>query len=277
MRWDDLRYVLAIARGRTLTAAARHLKVNQTTVSRRLKAVEDRLGAALFLRAGVAMQPTDLCQTLIEHADRMEMEVLGFAEKVELGNVKPHGSVRISTMPWIVNYVLLPKINEFRERFPEIEIELLSGIRERNLTRREAEIALRFEIGPRGQEQMFSIGGFPYAIYAPKKSKSAEIPWVQFGEEFSDYAVTRCVDRLVHATDGVAVWANDAGNIYMAVRNGVGKALLPELLGEPDPRLRRISGPEPELVRDLRLLVHPDIRRLTHVSHVIAWLRETVS
>ncbi len=98
MGWDDFHFVLAIARGGSLSGAGRDLKVNHTTVGRRLTALERRSGVTLFIRARPAFIPTEAGETVITHAERMETEALGFADKLDKQEFRPQGLVRIATI-----------------------------------------------------------------------------------------------------------------------------------------------------------------------------------
>ena len=160
INWDDYKIMLAVARGGSLSAAARTLRVNQTTVSRRLTTLEEQLGAQLFLRSRVACLPTEAGELLLERAERMEAEVVAISEEVEQVAHQPFGQVRIATMSWLFNYLLVPSMPAFHVTHPGISIVAISGLRERHLGRREAEMALRFEATVRSTEVSITVGDF---------------------------------------------------------------------------------------------------------------------
>ena len=278
MDWDDLRFVLAIVRAGSLSGAARRLAVDQTTVGRRLNVLEERLGAALFFRSRAGFRLTEAGETALAQLEVMETAALTLADKVSAGLQSPTGHVRIATMPWIFNYLLVPALPEFSRQYPGIEIQAIAGLRERSLSKREAELALRFEMQPRGSERCFDIARIPYAVYAPKGVDTTALPWIGFAEESGSYAPERWLTESASEDRGwVRFQANDAGILYQAARAGVGKGLLPEVLAEGDPALVRLSGPKPEIVRYLRVLVHPNVERLHRVNAVIGWLGETLA
>ena len=106
MNWNDLHFVLAIARHGSLSGAGRALKVNQTTVGRRLAALERSLDFRLFVRARPSFIPTEAGETVIAHAERMESEALSVTGKLNNRDFRPRGLVRIATMPWIINSIV---------------------------------------------------------------------------------------------------------------------------------------------------------------------------
>mgnify|MGYP001821999038 CR=1 FL=1 len=273
MKWDDLNYVLAIARGGSLSAAGRQLKVNPSTVARRLEALEERIGLPLFVRSREGFVSTEAGETVIAHAGRIENETLNLAEKLDLQDFSPQGPVRIATMPLIINTYLVPAVTDFRQLYPDIELELIGGVRDRNLSKREAEMALRFEIKPRNRERAFTLGSISYALYAPKNSDPSNLPWIAFGEDVAYSLPAQWTESARGKAGKVALRAHDTGFVHQAIRTGVGKGLIPEILGENDPGLVRLSGKEPEFERLLRVLVHEDTYKITRTRTVIEWLR----
>ena len=278
MDWDDLRFVLAIARAGTLSGAARKLAVDQTTVGRRLTALENRLGARLFLRTRSGFRLTEAGETALVHTEVMESAVMTLAEKVRGELRSPTGLVRIASMPWIFNYLLVPALPSFVRRYPGVEVHAVADLRERSLSNREAELALRFEMQPWGSERSYEIAAVPYALYAPKGTNAEALPWIGTAVDFALTAPEKWANTMTEdGTERMCFRSNDAGIMYRAVCARVGKGLLPEILGENDPALVRLSGPKPEIVRQLRILVHPDVERYARVGAVIGWLRETLA
>lgn len=278
MDWDDFRHVLAIARAGSLSGAGRRLRVDPTTVGRRLSALEARLGVPLFLRSRTGFRLTEAGEEAVAAAEVMEAEMLALAEAVGAAAEAPSGRVRIATVPWIFYDLITPALPAFARRYPLIEVHGIAGLRERSLSNREAELALRFEMRPRGRERAIPIATIAYALYAPKGADPAVLPWIGWGEESDIYAPGTWLDeKLRDNSQRVCFRANDAGIIHRAIAAGAGKGLVPEVLGEGDPALDRLSGPEPELIRTLRVLVHPDVARFARVSAVIDWLRNTIA
>jgi DNA-binding transcriptional LysR family regulator len=277
MDWDDLRVVLAIARGGTLSAAGRRLRINQTTAGRRLKRLERRLGAALFVRGRPVLLATEAGESVIAHAERMESQTLSLAGELKLQEFKPQGLVRIATMPWIIAFYIIPALPDFAARYPGIEIETIGDVRERSLSKREAELALRFETEPRGRERAVNLASISYALYAPRTAEPDQLPWIAFGEDVAYSLPAQWIEQARGPESRIVLRAHDVGMIHAAIRAGVGKGLIPEVLGEHDPALLRLSGDAPEFVRNLRALVHEDMQQMTRTVTVIDWLKEVTN
>jgi DNA-binding transcriptional LysR family regulator len=278
MDWDDLRFVLAIGRAGTLSAAARVLNVNHTTVGRRLAALEQEFGAALFTRTRLALVPTEAGEAVIAHAERMETEALLLSDRVEGFAASPHGAVRILAMPWMIQSVLIPGLPDFLARYPAIQIEAVADVLGRSLSMREADLALRFQMPLQRGEVEIDIAHVRYALYAPagSKGRTATLPWIDFGIDFAHLAPALWMEQAMPANQRVALKTNDAGLVLAAIATGVGKGLVPVVLGDPDPALVRLSTPDQELVRTLRVLVHQDIRPMARIGAVIDWLRDAI-
>jgi len=273
--WDQLKIVLTVARAGNLTKAAYILGINQSTVGRRLSALEQQLGTELFFRSNNTMSVTESGKVLVVQAEMIESATQNALEQIGRMNAQPEGLIRFVTMGWICNHLILPRLNCFYTRYPNIEVQAIAATRERFFDQGEVEIALRFE--PRSQNDVLSIPvvEVPYAIYAPPNSELEPLPWLGFREDQLNTEPERWVQN--RADDNhVRFWANDAGLIYQGVRSGIGKALLPEVLGEGDPKLVRISGAEPEIVRTLHIQVLPAIQRLKRIEIFIEWLTETL-
>lgn len=279
MDWDDYRYILAISRARSLKGAEKILGVDQTTVGRKLSAIEKRLDMPLFFRNRSGLQLTETGEDIIESLERIESESLSLEEKLKNTRSDPVGTVRISTMPWLFYYILSPVLPNLQRPYPRIVVHAISGLRERVLSNREAELSLRFEMEPRGaQEHRYPIAQLRYSVYGPRGHDLDKLSWVGFQDENSSYEPDLwLVKKLKKTSEAVAFLGNDAGILYRAIRAGVGKGLLPEILGENDPQLMRISGTEPELTRTLHILVHQNIEQFARIQVVIKWLNDTFS
>lgn len=278
MNWDDFRFVLAIARAGSLSGAAQQLGVDQTTAGRRLTALENQLDAPLFLRSKSGFTATEAGEAAILQAEVMETAAMELANRVGTVLHRPAGLVRIATMPWVFEYLLVPALPELIRSYPHIELHAIADLRERSLSNREAELGLRFEMRAHSREREIEIARVAYSVYAAKSADPEALPWIGSAVDSGDYKPQRWLDTKSRSRQlRVPFRANDAGIIYRAVRTGLGKALLPEILGEQDSNLVRLSGTRPELVRRLRVLVHQDVERFSRIAAVIDWLRDTLA
>jgi DNA-binding transcriptional LysR family regulator len=142
--WNDLRIVLAVARGGTLAAAARALHVDQTTVARRLTVVEATIGATLFVRGENARRlVTEAGEAAIEAAERVEQGVNSLITSVTRADFEVAGTVRLTAVPIIVNHLLVPALGDLAVHHPRLQLELIAEPRDLSLVKREADLAIR--------------------------------------------------------------------------------------------------------------------------------------
>jgi DNA-binding transcriptional LysR family regulator len=274
MNWHDLRHVLAVAQGGTLAAAARRLRVDETTVARRLAAAEAALGARLFERVGGAMRPTAAGEAAIAHAERIEREVQALQGRIGGADAAVAGTVRLTAVPIVVNRLLVPALPDLLAAHPLLRLELIAEPRNLSLTKREADIALRLA-RPQGGGAVVTrrIGRLDYAVYGPADGDADALPWITYEEGLEELPQAKWIAAATRgAAAPPALMAADAETILAAVRAGLGKSLLPCTVAEREPGLRRLGDGAPVLSRELWLLVHADLRRLARIEAVIGWI-----
>lgn len=168
-RWDDLRVFLAVYRAESFSGAARTLGVEQSTVSRRVAALEESLGGALFDRTARGPTPTTLGRVLAERAADVERAVLASWDAVRAQGSHVQGRVRLATTESFAVHVLIPRLLvPLRERHPELEIDLVLGEEAADLGRREADLAVRFFRTADGDLVEKRIARLPTAILGPR-------------------------------------------------------------------------------------------------------------
>jgi DNA-binding transcriptional LysR family regulator len=280
IRWDDVRYFLAIHRCGTLSGAARVLAVDQTTVGRRLGALEESLNARLFDRTPDGFLLTSAGESILAAAEKVEASVL------ELGRTA--GNVRLATSEAFAVTFLLERIGELRRRYDGIHVEVFVGQTMVDLSRREADIALR--IRPRGlapaQPHLIArkLSDIAFALYGARDYLERHgrplrpdvlrdhrlIGWCSDGSSIPG------VDWLGQAgREGeVVVRCSSILSLIRAAQAGIGLAVLPCYAAETHPELARLSDPIDW--SELWLVVHPDVRRAARVRAVMDFLIEVV-
>ena len=272
--WNDLRYVLAISRSETLSAAARRLRVDQTTVARRLAGIERAIGVTLFDRIEGRMVATDAGRTAAGRAERIEAEAQALEAELSGADRDAAGLVRLTAVPSIVNHALVPRLGVLLSRHPRLSLEIVAEPGNLNLSKREADMAIRLARPPGGTALCRRIGEIAYAVYGPRGSMGQDLPWLSYDEAHAHLPQARWIARHDRESRGNQLRLNDADSLLQAVRAGLGRTLLPTFIAEEDPRLERLS-PEPSVLdREVWLLVHPDLRPLPRISAVVDWLGE---
>lgn len=280
MDWDDLRYVLVLSRGGRLSTAARHLRVNETTVARRVARIEAALGARLFERVDGMLRTTEIGDVVVRHAERIEVaadEARGAATGTD---VEVSGGVRLTAVPMLLNRILLPALPALLKAHPRLRLELAADPRNLNLISREADIALRFSRPDKDYRVVARrLGAFTYAVYGPAGRRSPALPWITYEASLSALPHVRWIEEAIRREPdaGSRLAVNDSDLAVHAIRAGLGRSLLPCSIGDREPKLVRLSGLEPALTRELWLLVHPDLKHLARIRAVIAWIERVIA
>ena len=164
--WDDLRSFLAIARHRTLSGAARALSVQQSTMGRRLDALEERAGVTLLQKTPGGYVLTAAGEAVLGHVERIEQEAHAIERTVTGRDVRLEGSVRLTTVETMAVEVLTPILTAFLARYPGITLDLVTDTRTLSLSRREADVAVRM-MRPEGHELVArKVGEVGFGLYA---------------------------------------------------------------------------------------------------------------
>jgi len=273
--WDDLRIFLALARGGTLTTAAKALGVSHPTVSRRVQALEKQIGARLFDRLPDRFVPTGAGEELLADTEAMEKAAQSIHRRSAGLSDTVRGTVRLSAEE--ATAALLARYSAgLRSKLRQIEFEVVSSHTLANLSRREADLLIREEVPELGGIVARKLGRLAYAVYAardfPVKRSTpaalAALPWVGFDD---DHLRMRGQTWMLALRGGrrPEIRGNNWLVLHQAVRTGAGLAVLPCHLADPDPLLRRIGGIIPDVFADQWLLVHRDLRALPRVRAVM--------
>jgi DNA-binding transcriptional LysR family regulator len=279
LNWNDLRFVLAVARCQSLAGAARRLKVNESTVGRRVAEAERRLGARLFERSLGAFHPTEAGRAVVAGAERVELEVQAVETAISGADRIAAGAVRLTSVPIVVNRILVPALPQLLRDHPQLRVELIAEPRDLSLTKREADIALRLARPRKGVRAIACrIGRLDYAVYGPSRKGTEPLPWITYEDDMANLPQWRYMaERPVRDRETPPpVTVNDAEAILQSVKAGLGKSLLPIAIADSEPGLVRLSsGPSP-LSRELWLLVHPELHNLIRIRVVVDWLASVV-
>ncbi|WP_110670056.1 LysR family transcriptional regulator [Salinicola halophilus] len=270
-KWDDYRLALAIDEAGSLSGAARRLGVNHATVFRRLEALESRLGSRCFERHAGGYTPTPTGETLATTARRMRLATADAERALMRGDTALTGTLRITTTDALLACVLVPALTEFRRAHPGVVIETTTSAALHNLTRREADVALRPTFHPPetliGREQ----GRICQSVYVSRTRLSPEggggesIPWVAPDASMGYRSLERWM-RASGVDRRTGFHADSTLGMASAVEAGLGQGVLPDYLAEGRRGLVRLGGAIDELETPLWLLTHPDIRRSASVS-----------
>jgi DNA-binding transcriptional LysR family regulator len=287
LNWDDLRFFLAIARSATLSGAARKLQVNQTTVTRRLESLETMLGARLFDRSPGGVIPTSAAADILQVAERVEDNVASIERKLIGQDMRLVGELRVTTIDMCA-YHDAALFESFIDHYPEIELELSVGYIARNLTRREADVAIRWTDKPPEHLVGQQVASAQYALYAatallqrfPKNAALSDYPWVDW--DIANQARVTAAWMQKNVPDARIVCRYDmALALHAAVRTGIGVGFMPCAYGDIDADLTRVRPVESGFAIGIWLLTHPDLRSTARVrafmQHAATYFRERIA
>jgi DNA-binding transcriptional LysR family regulator len=286
--WNDLRYFLAVASEGSTLAAGRALRTSQTTVARRIAALEAALGLPLFEKRQAGYVLTPAGDDLLDRARQVESAATGFAEAAAAQVRDTNGTVRITTQEIFAVTLLAPMLRELHERHPEIIIQLDDSQEIRELGEGEADIALRSAISEHGSGVVGRrLCDDNWTLYCSRDYAAANgVPTTR--AQLKKHAfLGGGGPKLWHA---YSAWLRDLGledkvimhhasamGLLSGIRSGLGIAVLPCIVADADPDLIRCVPPRDGHGRVMWLVTHERVRRSPRVRAVIDFLYERLS
>lgn len=275
--WDDLRFVLAVAEGGSLNGGAARLGVRHSTVLRRLDGLERRLGARLFERRRQGYRPTEAGELIVAQAQAMQPAIDELQRRILGRDLQLSGGVRLNTSFITMLYLLPGPLAAFARAHPGIEVEVIEASALVDLSRRDADVALRLSrqvpphlVGRRIGEVDFSVWarrdtpGLPSSPQ-PLAQLCGGLPWIGFERGRDARFFERWMNEQVD--DARQVFRIDLFHSMAAMlRTGLGVGLLPDFAGRREPSLVAVSDPIPALRTPLWLLTHPDLRGTARIG-----------
>ncbi|WCT76149.1 LysR family transcriptional regulator [Novosphingobium humi] len=283
LEWSDLPVFLAIAREGTLGAAARKLGQSQPTMGRRLRALEEATGTALFQRTADGFVLTDEGAVMLRHAERMEAEAQALSRELAGNEQRLEGMLRLTCSDWFGRIVLAPMLATFHRRHPGVVVETLTDPRIYSLARREADLVLR--IAPFDEPEVIArrLMTVPYALYAPPGYGAPgddvppdDVPVVVMDTGFGGMPD---VGWLMQSLPGARIVARSNSREMQAqlCALGTGLAVLPRPLGAATPGLVEVDlGSDPPS-RETWLGYHRDMKRLPRLRALVDLMVESAA
>ena len=285
INWDDLRFFLAVARTGSITAAARDLGVNHSTVSRRVAAFEENLGTRLFDRVASGYVLTPAGEDMVPSAQRMEEEAQSLDRQLFGRDTELSGELRVACAGPLINPFMMDQIKQFLADYPGIEMNLIISNEVANLHAREVDVALRATDNPPDTLVGRRLGRLTAMLYAqdefiapgePGAPNSAAAPDVlDYSWREHDY-VNAAWFRDVYPHAKVRLRLNTPDAMLEGVRAGVGIGMLPCHMGDVTPGVRRIPPYRAEGFLDLWLLTHADLRKTAKVRAFMNFMAEAI-
>jgi DNA-binding transcriptional LysR family regulator len=273
--WNDFRMVLTIARAGGLVRAAEALGVNHSTVFRRLNGLEEQLGVQLFERLPGGYEPTDAGAQLVAAGERIEAETLALERDLAGRDARLRGRLRVTSSETLAFRVLTAEIVRFRAAHPGIQVEVVIENRQLDLSRREADLAFRATRPTQGDLFGRKLADIAWAVYGADTylamrgvpAASGELAAHAMIGWDSAASTVKAVQWLAGTVPESAIVYRSSSliNQLLAVKAGIGLAVLPCYLADPEPDLCRALTPIPELTRELWLITHETLKGTARV------------
>ena len=269
--WESIKTFAAVAQSGTVRGAARLLGVHHSTISRRVEALEQSLGSLLFERQPEGLLLTAAGEQLAQVATRFSDALLATTRSIAGQDDALSGVLTVTCTEAIADLVLGPRLQDFIRRHPQLELCLVTTNDKLDVSRREADVAIRADNNPPGTLVGKRLFRYFQSVYASPRyvaqvdplghpERARWLGWNERGQRFPSW--TQDTPFAV-----APVWGEfpDVHLQRIAARNGLGLAMLPCLLGDADPDLVRVGDMPPVPSRTLWLLTHADLRNTARV------------
>ncbi len=266
--WDDIRYFLEVARSGNVTSAAKVLGVNHTTVSRRIRQLEDRHGVRLFERLSSGYEMTAAASAIYELALELEAKNQEVARQLFGQDSRLVGEITLTMPHDILDFCLMGAVAEFRSDHPQIQLNLLVAKGLKNLAAREADVAIRLTPQPPDYLIGKEITKLQHGVYVNTKVDYPEkTPLVVWDDEktLPEWAVGN------FPNGEIALRVDDLYSMYAAVQAGIGIACMPcympDALASMQPKatIKRLPIALPMSTWGIWVLSHVDLRHTARV------------
>jgi DNA-binding transcriptional LysR family regulator len=272
--WNDLTYLLAVARHGSTIAAGKALGLSQSTVHRRLSELERRLGHKLVTRHTTGYRLTAFGEALLPYAERVEAAIKQLELQVGDAAHDAAGIIRV-TCPEPIVYRMTALIERFHAKHPKLRVEFVTSDRYLDLSKGEADVAFRSGdtddelVGRKIADSIWAVyASRPYLDRHGRPEQIEDLSrhaLVCFDESLSQHRISKWLAEVAPGAT-IAARNNSVLGLVYAVKSGVGLGPLPTAIGDDQDDLVRVLGPIPELARSWRLLTHPDLRRTPRVA-----------
>jgi DNA-binding transcriptional LysR family regulator len=278
--WENIRYFLAVARIGTLSGAARSLKVDHATVSRRLSALESEIETRLIERHPRTCKLTSIGQRVFEVAQGMEESAYAVERLLDASRTPLSGKVTLSAPPVLVANYLVKHVADFRRANPGVQLSVTCEARQVSLSRREADVVVRLSRPEEPTSVVRKLGSASFSLYASKDYPHLHNPsaWEFIAYDAGFVGVPQ--QKWLMSVAGKRAIACEIGEInghLVAARAGAGVAGLPDFLAENDPTLQRLAHEGKPFSRDIWMAVHRDLRGAPQIRAVMDFLIQVVA
>lgn len=275
LNWDNLRYVLMVASKGSISAAARELGVNRSTVLRRINHFQDDLSCRIFEPGDAGYALTPEAEKMIAAAREVEMTLFDMQRQIEGRELRLEGELRVTTTDSFMLAMLAPHLASFCKQHPHIVVDVLITNSLLDLHRRDADIAIRPVaepdsglVGQRLQDIHFGAFASPAYLDEAGEKPLFEHHWIGFVDSLRATPIGKWFESRVDPAN-ICLRCDSFVALRAAAEAGIGVALLPGFLGQASSQLAKLESLHPGLNTGLWLLTHPDLVRSARVHAFI--------
>lgn len=285
--WDLLRSFLAVARTGKLTLAARRMKIDHSTLSRRILALETSLKAKLFDKSLNGYTLTLEGERLLVEAERMEAAVMTIQSEIAEESATVSGTVRIGSPDGFGTRFLAPRIGALAARHPDLDIELVANPRSFSLSRREADIAIGLSNPGHARLHTVKLTDYELGLYG---AANRAVDWAAITDpvDLQTHPFVSYIDDLIYTPEldylplisralTTRIRSSNLLAQSEAIAAGAGLGVLPCFLAEGDARFTRVLEARVSLIRTFYMSVHEDMRRLARLKATMEFLKEIIA
>lgn len=284
--WDDLRYFLAVARTGRLTMAAQRMRTDHATVSRRVKALEEKLGAALFSRSPRGYALSEQGEALLRHAESIESTAARIQNDIAGERFSLSGAVRVGAPDGFGAFFLAPRMGRLAEQHPELELQLVATPRVFSLSKREADIAIVLSRPEKGRLISRRLTDYQLRLYASRDYIEKHDP-IRSKEDLKSHLVMGYIPELIYTPelDYLSGLLPDlrlrfsSTNLFAQMRSveaGMGICILPDFMAQHASTLVPVLPETVNIRRSFWLMAHEDSRESARVQAVIRFIVDQV-
>ena len=284
--WNDLESFIILSRSGKLNLAAKKLKIEPTTISRRILRLEEKLNVKLFYRSNNQYILTDDGTRLIIFAEKIESEILSINEEFTNKNVNLTGVVRISLPEGLGIEIFTKYLKEFYKEHRDLEIELLADTKARSLSNKEVDISITLSRPKRGKLVSWKLSDYVIQLYGSKEyfTKNTMIDNLEnlTGHKFISY-VDDLVDypELNYLHDSfnnikILFRSNNLQAQLNAVKEGIGIALLHNFIAKKEKNLIPILPKKIKITREYWIVIHEDLINIKRIRVVVDFISRVI-
>ncbi|MEO8385268.1 MAG: LysR family transcriptional regulator [Betaproteobacteria bacterium] len=280
---SDLEVLLALTRGGNLAEAGKRLAANASTVFRTVQRIEKQLGQTLFTRSRSGYLANDIALSIVAHAERIETELDAARAASQASQDEVSGVVRLTTTDSILQGMVIPKLAELAALHPRLRLELLASNDVANLSKRDADIAIRGTSKPPEHLVGHHLGRAQFALYVSKalyEAKGREkdpnaYDWIVLDETMPDHPALRWRKKN-YPKVMPRYYLGSLLALGEAVRCGLGVGMLSTFRAKNDPSLQPLTPILDECGIDIWILAHPESRHLRRIATVYTYFSKVL-